>query len=149
MIKNKPKKCKECGNEFTPRYRTTEVHCSYKCHTASVKSKPKNKRSKINPFSKKRLAEMPKYKKNRIEFLSKPENQICFIDGCNVRANTIEHTRGRKGYADDEARDSGITLYLDKRFWKPCCFHHNGELETNPELSKAYQLSKLTGKKKQ
>ena len=92
---------------------------------------------------------MPKYKKKRIEFLSKPENSICFISGCNSRANTIEHTRGRVGYADDFARENGITLYLDERFWKPCCLHHNQELENNPELSKAYQLSKLTGKKKQ
>lgn len=149
MVKVKPKKCKECGELFTPRYKTTERFCSYKCQTLDLKKKPKSKRTLIKPISKKRLAEMPKYKKQRVAFLERPENQICFIGSCGVRANTIEHTHGRKGYADDEARDAGITLYLDERFWKPCCFHHNGELETNPELSKAYQLSKLTGKKKE
>jgi len=149
MRKDKPKKCKNCGELFKPRYRTTERFCSYKCQTEDLKDKPVAKRTPIKPFSKKRLAEMPKYKKKRLEFLSKPENQICFIDGCTNRAKTVEHTRGRKGYADDAARDAGITLYLDERFWKPCCLHHNQELENNPELSKAYQLSKLTGKKKQ
>ena len=55
---------------------------------------------------------------------------------------------GRVGYADDWARDNKISLYLDIRFWKPCCLAHNLELENNPELSKKYQLSKIHGGKK-
>lgn len=148
MKKNKYKKCKNCGELFTPKYRTTERFCSYKCHTEDLKKKPVKKRTAINKVSKKRQSEMLKYKKQRLAFLSRPENQVCFIDGCNKKANTIEHTRGREGYADDFARENRITLYLDERFWKPCCLQHNLELENNPELSKAYQLSKLTGKKK-
>lgn len=72
----------------------------------------------------------------------------CFIDGCNNVANTIEHTRGRVGYADEWARENNITLYIDKRFLKACCLQHNGELENNSELSKEYQLSKIHGGKK-
>lgn len=55
---------------------------------------------------------------------------------------------GRIGYADDWAIENGITLFLDVRFWKPCCLEHNLELENNPELSKQYQLSKIHGGKK-
>ena len=77
-----------------------------------------------------------------------PENKKCFIEGCNSEANTIEHIMGRKGFADEYARENNISLYLDKRFWKPCCLKHNLELENNPELSKKYQLSKISGKPK-
>jgi len=34
--------------------------------------------------------ELAKQKK-RIEFLNRPENQICFIEGCNNPSTTIEH----------------------------------------------------------
>jgi len=37
---------------------------------------------------------------------------------------------------------------IDKRYLKPCCLVHNGELETNTELSKKYQYSKVSGIKK-
>ena len=78
-----------------------------------------------------------------------PENQVCFIDGCNAKANTVEHIRGRgHGYFDAWAEERGIRKTLDQRFWRPCCLHHNLELERNPELSKKYQLSKLHNGKK-
>ena len=85
------------------------------------------------------------YESERIKFLQLPANKICFIEGCNREANTIEHIAGRKGFYDDWARDNKISLYIDVRFWKPCCLHHNLELENNPELSKQYQLSKIHG----
>lgn len=72
------------------------------------------------------------YSRTRIEFLSLPENRICFIDGCGKPADTIEHTAGRIG-----------SLYLNQDYWKPCCSAHNMELENNPELSKKYQVSRL------
>ena len=56
---------------------------------------------------------------------------------------------GRKGFADQWAKDNNISLYLDERFWKPCCLAHNLELENNPELSKKYQLSKIHHGKKE
>ncbi len=103
----------------------------------------------IKPVSDKRKVENAKYTVLRIEFLGKPENKICFINGCNKPADTIEHTRGRKGYADEWARDNKISLYIDVRFFKPCCCEHNLELERNPELAKEYQLSKIHGGKKE
>lgn len=80
---------------------------------------------------------MPIYKKKRIQFLNDPKNRICFIDGCNERATTVEHTKGRDG-----------KFYLDETYWKPCCLDHNLELERNGEMSKKYQLSKIHDGKK-
>ena len=146
-MKVKFKKCKICGSDFKPKYLTTERFCSFKCANKDVKS-PKKKFSRIKPMSAKRKKEKALYLKKRIEFLEKPENKICFIRTCNKPATTVEHRAGRVGYADDYARENGITLYLDERYWAPCCLHHNLELENNPELSKEYQLSKIhLGKK--
>lgn len=103
---------------------------------------------KIPKVSGKRQLLIPVYQKVRIEVLTEAKF-ICFINGCTNVANTIEHTMGRVGYADEWARQNNITLYIDKRFLKACCLHHNGELETNSELSKQYQLSKIHGGKKE
>ncbi|AZA75888.1 hypothetical protein EG358_07125 [Chryseobacterium indoltheticum] len=107
--------------------------------------KPKKAIPKV---SAKRKIENPQYTIKRLQFLAQPENLRCFIEGCNKRADTVEHTMGRKGFADQWARDNNISLYLDVRFWKPCCNDHNLELERNPELSQKYQLSKISGNAK-
>ncbi|MDR2223591.1 MAG: hypothetical protein LBE34_12805 [Flavobacteriaceae bacterium] len=136
----KPKTCK-CGKEFK-QYNSLQKYCSYSCQSKYAKPK------RVNKVSKKRQEDNEIYSVIRKEFLSKEYNQICFIEGCNKQANTVEHSIGRIGYADDWARENGITLFLDVRFWKPCCLEHNLELENNPELSKKYQLSKIHGGKK-
>lgn len=103
---------------------------------------------KIRRESVKRQKESKIYSKRRIEFLDLPENKTCFVDDCNKRSTTIEHQKGRKGFADEWARNEGISLYLDERFWKGCCHGHNLEFERNPELSKKYQLSQIHDGKK-
>lgn len=147
----------ECNKEFT-QYNSLQKFCGWSCKVAvkglPPKKQPNPKKNKarknyrISQVSKKKKIENLKYSVLRVEFLGKPENKICFIDGCQKEANTIEHTKGRKGYADDWARDNKIGLTIDVRFWKPCCLEHNLELENNPELSKKYQLSKLHNGKK-
>jgi len=125
---------KDCNNEFK-KYRTTDKYCSPKC--ASKNEKPKEKKIYTIPkVSKKRKVEMLQYSVLRTQFLAKKENSICFIDGCNKKATTIEHRAGR-----------GIN-YLNVDTWAGCCLEHNLELENNPELSKKYQLSKISGKEK-
>ncbi len=149
MKKIKPKICKntECNKEFAP-YNSLQKYCSFSCAKSETKGLSKKPRKPIRTISKQRAKDLPKYIKLREEFLSKPENQVCFIDGCYNYATSIEHQRGRRGYADDWARENKISLYLDVRFWKPCCVECNLELERNPELSKKYQLSKIHGGKK-
>jgi len=142
-----PPKEKCCRNPnckiFFRQYNSLQRYCSYQCELAH-KGRPKS----INPVSPKRKKEIPVYSKLREEFLSQPENQLCFIEGCYNPAESVEHRAGRKGYADQWARENKITLYLDVRFWAPCCLSCNLELERNPELSKQYQLSKLHKGKK-
>lgn len=150
MIKQKIGKCSEC-EQSAPEQPLIAGKC--KTHYWQFRStkwkKPEPKERKPIPkFSKKREKENREYTIKRLQFLAQPENLRCFIDGCNKRADSIEHTRGRKGFADDWARENNVSLLLDVRFWKPCCNEHNLELERNPELSQKYQLSKITGKAK-
>lgn len=149
MMQKTTKKCKnpDCGRDFKI-YRSTDKYCSAKCFNATV-DKGIQKLNKVKPISDKRLAEMKIYAVERKEYLALPENKICKVDGCNRIANSIEHRAGRRGYADQWAKDNNISLYIDKRFWMPVCLQHNLEFENNPELSKKYQLSKITGKQKQ
>ncbi len=147
----KPKKCKypECelpDRMYTPTRCPDSGYCSPRCLN---RHKPPKPRQAIPKKSKKRIADDKVYNPARKKFIALPENHFCFIDGCNARATTIEHTRGRKGFADDWARDNNISLYIDVRFWKPCCSFHNPELERNSELSKKYQLSKIHGGRKE
>lgn len=102
----------------------------------------------MNTKSQKRKSEDSIYTILRKRFLNMPQNMICFIGGCGNRATTIEHTKGRLGYADQWARDNDISLYLDVRFWKGCCFECNGKLENDADLSHKYQLSKIHKGKK-
>lgn len=152
QTKPKPKQCgnPDCDNMFTPKFKTTEKYCSYKCATdCIVKHKGNNPKPwdlKRTPIKKDPNYRIPKrskkkqkqdriYTARRIVFLK--ENPVCFIDGCNKPANTVEHTAGRIG-----------DNYLDESTWQPCCLEHNLELEDNPELSKKYQVSKIHGGKK-
>ena len=147
--------CCDCPTG-TPDQPITAGRCNkyhYKLHRANVcaeknKDKETTPQKAIPKYSAKRKRENPKYTIERLRFLAQPENLRCFIKGCDRRADTIEHIRGRKGFADDWARENNISLYLDVRFWKPCCNDHNLELERNSELSEKYQLSKISGKQK-
>lgn len=150
------KNCKnpECCKEFK-LFKTTDKYCSIECQKKCEKPKGKkpivwnNKpRKPINKISQKQKIINAKYTVLRIEYLSKPENKICFIDGCNRNSTTIEHTMGRIGFADDWARENNIPLTIDVRYFAGCCLEHNLELENNPELSKQYQLSKIHGGRK-
>ncbi|WP_278494881.1 hypothetical protein [Chryseobacterium arthrosphaerae] len=154
-IKPKFGQCCDCP-PGTPDQRITAGRCNkyhYKLFRANVnaeknKYKEKPEKKAIPKFSAQRKKENPKYTIERLRFLAQPGNQRCFIEGCNSRADTIEHTMGRRGYADQWARDNNISLLLDVRFWKPCCNFHNLELERDSELSEKYQLSKISGKQK-
>lgn len=108
--------------------------CHIKCEYKQEKSKKVKVPTRIKQVSEKRKLEDIEYKRLRLEFLSKPENKICFIEGCNRISNTIEHRAGRWG-----------KNYLDVSTWAGCCSEHNIELENNSELAKKYQLSKIHG----
>jgi len=143
------KKCSVCEKEFK-LFRTTDRHCSMDCKKkeSELNLKQKKIQKPINKVSKKQKILNSKYTVLRIQFLSKPENQICFVDDCQSKATTIEHRMGRKGFADQWAMDENIPLIIDQRYFAPCCLFHNLEFENNSELSNKYQLSKIHGGKK-
>ena len=141
--------CIECTDKVEKPLTAKRCQFHYWNYRASLKPvKIKEIGKPIPKKSAKRKKEDPIYTRERLQFLSQSENHRCFIEGCNKRADTVEHTMGRKGFADQWARDNNISLYLDVRFWKPCCNNHNLELERNPELSQKYQLSKISGNAK-
>lgn len=121
----------ECEKEFK-KFKSTDKYCSSSCELLDKGFKEKKKPKPIPKVSAKRKIENLKYSALRIEFLGKKENMICFIDGCNKKATSIEHRAGRIG-----------SNFLDTTTWAGCCLEHNLELENNPELSKQYQLSRI------
>ena len=127
--------CKKSGIKW--RKYTSLQKCRCELCRKNQKKSTKKPQKPIRKVSEKQEKLNKEYSKLRLEFLSLPENQFCFIDGCNKKANTIEHRSGRWG-----------SNYLDTSTWAGCCWEHNLELENNPELSKKYQLSKITGKPK-
>ncbi len=145
LIKNKhDTPCSVDGCTSIYIYRKKDWLCQYhlnmeyfKKSNIQVKTWKTSSRKPIRKRSLKLQFKDRIYSRTRLEFLSLPENKICFIDGCGSLATTVEHTAGRIG-----------EKYLDQKFWKPCCLEHNQELENNPEMSKKYQLSKIHGGKK-
>ena len=139
MIKQKIGKCSEC-EQSAPEQPLIAGKCQRHYwqfrSTKWKKSEPKE-RKPIPKFSKKREKENSEYTIKRLQFLAQPENLRCFIEGCNNKADTIEHSAGRIG-----------KNFLDVTTWRPCCNFHNLELERNSELSEKYQVSKISGKQK-
>lgn len=138
-IKIKTGICVDCGpgskEQLLTAKRCTFHYWNYRASLKPVKIKDIGK--PIPKVSAKRKIENREYTIKRLQFLAQPENLKCFIEGCNSKADTIEHSHGRIG-----------KNFLDVTTWRPCCNYHNLELERNSELSEKYQISKISGKQK-
>ena len=138
-MKNKIGKCSEC-EQSAPEQPLIAGKCQrhyWQFRSTKWKKPEPKERKPIPKFSKKREKENREYTIKRLQFLAQPENLRCFIEGCNNKADTIEHSAGRIG-----------KNFLDVTTWRPCCNFHNLELERNSELSENYQVSKISGKQK-
>jgi hypothetical protein len=147
QVKQKQCRNKGCDNYFTP-FKSTDKYCSIECFKANYK--PNLQLSKMKPIkavSDKRKELNKIYEKVRIEVLSEAKFK-CFINGCTNVATSCEHLAGRIGFYDEWAKENNIPLLIDKRFLRACCVPCNGKLETDSELSKKYQYSKISGIKK-
>ena len=146
-MKVKEKTCEndECKKKFTPKYRSTEKHCSKSCYYADEKTKKKVSMysAPIKKVSEKRQKENREYLKLRKVFLQDPKNQICPVKG--IQTTEVHHKMGRIGYADDWARENGITLFLDVRFWLAVSSPGHKLIELQPEWAKRnnYSLKRL------
>lgn len=80
-------------------------------------SQPKKKK-RIRLASKKHVKDITEYVARKKEFFKKPKNNICCVCG-QKGVDSIHHTKGKVGYADEWARENGISLLNDTRFWAP------------------------------
>ena len=115
--KLKDKKCKACGNTFTP-IKSLQMVCSTKCGYEYKKKKAEGKPKKkqfIAPISEKRAGEMAEYRKKRKAFLAKPENHYCPVmkhnTGAHVRVTEIHHKNSRNG---DRLNDEDYWLAVSR-----------------------------------
>jgi len=117
---NRLKDTREIG-----KYELCEEHQNLKQY------QPKVKKTSIPKMSKKMKRQISEYSKVRAEFLE--ENPNCQFKGCNKKADSIHHIKGR-----------GIYL-LKKETFMAVCHHHHVIIEHNPEWSyeHGYSLSRL------
>lgn len=131
MLRSPKEKICECGNHFI-QYNSLKKYCSTKCE---IKYKPHSQNLKQKTPIRKVSVKQDKlnkiYSKLRIEFLSLPENQICPIT--KQQTTDLHHRKGRKGFADDWARENNIPLIIDVRFFLALSREGHNKVENNPE----------------
>lgn len=122
MINKKLKVCPTCGEEKYLWNR--KIGC--KDCVAKSKSSPKNnktgknlKRSPIKKISPKMIPFLERYREKRDRYLE--EHTTCEVYDCGKPSNNLHHKKGRRGYADDWARNNDIKLIEDERFFMACC----------------------------
>lgn len=126
----------DCRAKFKQKF-FGQQYCSKECYKPNLKLKP------IKKVSKKQSVRNLQYRVQRIEFLSKKENSICPVTG--QKATQVHHMKGRKGYADEWARDNKIWLLNDVRFFLGVSADGHKEIEENPEWAKemGYSLNRI------
>lgn len=104
-------------------------------------AKPRKEPYRIAPRSKKRAKEESEYSKEKREWIAGKHCAV-FPD---LMAIDIHHKKGRQGYADQWAKDRGITLLRDQRWWLPVSREGHHEIELNPQWAKdqGFSLSRL------
>lgn len=124
-------KCKLSGVEWK-QYNSLQ---KCRCEKCEKKHKPHSKNLKqktpIRKVSVKQDKLNKTYSKLKIEFLSLPENQICPIT--KQQTTDVHHKKGRKGFADDWARENNIPLIIDIRFFLAVSREGHNKIENNPE----------------
>lgn len=79
------------------------------------KSTQQFKRTPIKKVSAKMASELQAYFKQKRRWI---KGKFCVVYP-DQPATTVHHMKGREGYADQWARDHGVTLLRDERFWLP------------------------------
>lgn len=136
-ISLKPCGWQGCKKEFR-QYRSTDKYCSWGCSNAAREAKedqtPK-KRKPIKNISTSRIVDLATYRPIRDSYLS--EHTQCEVRGCVRNSTNLHHKAGRQGYADQWARDSGIKLLWDVRYFMACCEKcHPKRIHEDPEWAR-------------
>ena len=123
--------CKLSGVEWKQYNSLQKCRCEL-CRKNQKKSTKKPQKP-IRKVSEKQKKLNKEYSKLRLEFLSLPENQICPIT--KLPTTDVHHKKGRKGYADDWARENNIPLIIDVRFFIGVSREGHNKIEDNPDWS--------------
>lgn len=143
MNKKLPKrKCKSSSCDVLfQKVRALDMFCSPKCgrdHKDELEAKKAGnapKKKFIAPTSKKMLGELAIYRPIRDGYLSRHE--ICEVEDCGRTVTNLHHKMGRTGYADEWARNEGVKLLWDVRFFMACCSKcHPQRIHENPEWAR-------------
>lgn len=103
------------------------------CKFFNVPKKPRKtglKRTKIKVRSNPRTQEMKSYNALKEAFLT--ANPYCAVFPQKKSAQ-VHHLRGRNGYADQWARERGVSLLLDVRWWAAVSAEGHQWLHSHPK----------------
>lgn len=102
--------------------------------------KDKKKQSFLRLKSKKQSADDRKYSRDSKKWL---QGKVCAKYPSQI-ATQVHHMKGRQGFADEWARDRGIRLIHDKRFWLPASSHGHDWIHRNVEeaIKNGYTLTR-------
>ncbi len=94
----------------------------------------------IRKISKKRQKEMSQYARDSAIWKKDKKCKRCGHPNVEVH-----HMKGKQGYAQDQNRLLGVSLYLDQRYWCPLCRICHIFVENNPKEAKklGYSLNRL------
>jgi uncharacterized Zn finger protein (UPF0148 family) len=100
--------CKQCGDKFIPKYKTTEMFCSSICSVLYKKERYEGEKKKpIKKVSDKRRSQLYTYSMMKKAYMDK--HSVCIV--CNTKdATDIHHMKGREN-----------KLLLDINYWLPVC----------------------------
>lgn len=103
-------------------------------------SREKKLRTPIAKASKKAKSSSSEYSKLKAKFII---DKVCPIYPF-LKVVDIHHMKGRSGFADQWARDNGITLQMDVRFWLAVSRKGHMKIELQPQWAKNnhYSLSR-------
>jgi hypothetical protein len=105
----------DCGNPVENRDTGLCASCGAAIRKGLKQAAKEKKHTPIKKVSEKRKKENGKYLAEAILFL---KGKNCAVYP-HLKATEVHHKKGRNGYADQWAKDHGITLLMDKRLWLP------------------------------
>lgn len=120
MLKVKPKKCRQCGNVFTPTYSTAQVCCSPICAMAYSKAKEIKLEAKSWAKEKKERKEALMSHSEWLKFLQVVFNT--FIRTRDAEENCISCQRPLKGRKFDAGHFRSVGGNPQLRFNEENCF---------------------------
>lgn len=141
-VKEKVCAWKECDNTFK-QFNSLNKYCSPPCQLKGKDfdrkgkaEKAKQTKQKLRAMGKgksssKLLKNLAKYRPIRDAYME--ANPTCEVEGCYKFSTNNHHKAGRVGFWDEEARQGGLMLLWDVRFFMACCETcHPKRIHENP-----------------